>query len=105
MERFSARCASAHTAKLTKEYMEDMKMELMDLPAKSPDMNCIENAWGALVRALYDGGRQFDTIKDLHEALIYEWEKLDIEYIRSLISSMPRRVWELYKKRGNETKY
>ena len=97
--------APSHTALHTKEFFMDMSWNVMDWPARSPDMNCIENAWGALVRAVYNGGRQFDTVDDLVEALLYEWEHLDMDYIRSLISSMPRRVWQLYQKRGNETKY
>ena len=77
----------------------------MDWAPRSPDMNCIENCRDALSLTVYDQGRQFDTLEDLKECHIYEWEKLHIDYIRSLISSMPRRVWELYIKRGRETKY
>ena len=74
-------------------------------PARSPDMNIIEIAWSALVRAVYDGGRQLETLDDLRECLQYEWENLELDYIQKLVSSMPRRVWELYNKRGKETKY
>lgn len=45
----------------------------MDWMARSSDMNCTENCQGRLSRALYDGGRQFDTVDDLREALVYEW--------------------------------
>ena len=97
--------APAHTALYTKDYFAEAG--IVDLPwaPRSPDMNIIENCWGVLSRAVYDGGRQFDTIDDLKECLIYEWEKLSLEYIRNLVESMPRRVRELYVKRGRETKY
>ena len=71
-----------------------MKESITDLgwPPKSPDLNLIENAWGELTRRLYARGRQFNTTEDLYEALFYEWEKLDIDYIRKLIRSFPRRL-------------
>ena len=71
---------------------------------KSSDMNCIENLWATLSLAVYDGNRQFDTVEDLKECLLYEREKLPQEDIQNLISSMPRPEWELYQKRGGITK-
>ncbi len=68
-------------------------------------MNCIENDWGELSRRLYHAGRQFDTVEDLREALFYEWEKLDLGYIRKLIRLMPDRVEMLQRKRGGMTTY
>ena len=97
--------APAHSATYTKDYF--MESGITDLPwvPRSPDMNVIENCWGAFSAAVYDGGRQFETIEDLKECLIYEWEKLSLDYIRTLMSSISRRVMELYVKRGRETKY
>ena len=97
--------APAHRANSTKEYFADIDVPLLDWPAHSPDMNVIENCWGHLSRAVYDGARQFDTLDDLREAIIYEWEKLPMTYIRTLINSVPRRVWTLWKMGGRETKY
>lgn len=58
-----------------------------------------------LSRALYDGGHQFDTVDDLCDALIYEWDKLDIGEFRKLVESMLRCVWQLYNKRGRAIDY
>lgn len=41
----------------------------------------------------------------MKDSLYYEWEKMDIDYIKSLVESFPRRIWELYQKRDRETKY
>ena len=86
--------APAHSAKHTGAYFMETEITDMGWPPKSPDLDCIENCRGELSRRLYDGGRQFDTAEDLLEALHYEWEELDIDYIRKLISSMPNRVRE-----------
>ena len=80
-------------------------MLVMDWPARSPDMNIIENVWAVLARRVYQGGRQFDSIEDLKECLVYEWEKLTIDEIRNLILSVPRRVVDVIIKRGGETNY
>ena len=74
-------------------------------PPKSSDLNVIENAWGEFTRRLHARGRQLDTTEDLREALLYEWEKLDIDYIRKLIRSFPRRLVECFNARGGHTRY
>ena len=40
------------TANTTKEYLEQSNVNVLDWPAISPDMNCIENLWSVLSRAL-----------------------------------------------------
>ena len=97
--------APAHTAKFTNDFFMEEENTDMDWPLRSPNMNVIENAWGELSRRLYYGGRQFDTVDDLKEALYYEWDKLDLEYIRSLIRSVPDRIDELRAKKGYATRY
>ena len=74
-----------------------MESGITDLPwvPHSPEMNVIENCWGAIFAAVYDGGRQFEPVEDLKECMIYEWEKLTLNYIHTFISSMPRCVYEL----------
>ena len=84
-----------------------MEEEIIDMwwPAKSPDMNVIENAWGELTRRLYYRGRQFDSVDGLKEALWYEWDNLDLKDIRDFIKSMPDRIDDLKRKRGRATRY
>ena len=95
---FQQEGAPALTSKHTREYFMEAGIVDMDWAPKSPGMNCIENLWATLSLAVYDGNRQFDTVDDLKECLLYEREKLSQEGIQKLISSIPRSVWELYKK-------
>ena len=74
-------------------------------PPKSPDLNCIKNAWAELSRRVYAGGRQFDDTEDILEALNYEWDEMDLDYIRSLVSSIPNRIRECQLKGGRDTSY
>ncbi len=97
--------APAHSARHTRDFFMEMEVTDLGWPAKSPELNCIENAWGELTRRLYDGGRQFDTVEDLSEALNYEWEKFPMQYVRKLIESMPNRVRECQVKGRRITSY
>ena len=97
--------ASAHTAKYTDEFFRDEEILVLDWPARSPDLNPIENLWGALVSRVYDQFRQFDTLDDLKEAITFAWEALAPEYLESLVSSMPNRCISVLEKRGGHMKY
>ena len=66
---------SIHTAKMTMDWLFDMDIDVLPWPAKSPDLNIIENVWGWLVRDVYSENRQFESHEDLKEAIVWAWEK------------------------------
>ena len=41
-----------HTARLTREYFQEMELELLEWPSNSPDANPIEQLWDELDRAI-----------------------------------------------------
>lgn len=84
--------ASIHAAKLTKAFLKDRNIETLDWPSKSPDLNVIENVWGVLARRVYANGRQFSTVFELQKVIAMEWARIDQEYVRKLIKSMPKRM-------------
>ena len=45
--------ACPHTAKVTKEYLEEVKLNVLPWPAMSPDLNPIEHVWQQLKKQLY----------------------------------------------------
>jgi transposase len=97
--------ASIHTARLTKALFAEQNFSLMDWPAKSPDLNPIENLWGILARAVYKNGRQFWSRTELIECILKCWLEIDAEYLQKLTTSMHKRCVEVLKRGGNKIDY
>lgn len=83
--------ATPHTAKKTKELLCSLVGDrLIPHPAKSPDLNPIENMWSYLdwkVKAA-----QTTSIKSLKRVLRKEWKALPWSVIRKSVDSMDRRL-------------
>lgn len=97
--------ATIHTAKSSMEYFDAMGIEVLPWPARSPDLNPIENVWGKLSNEIYKEGRQYDTVNDLKNAIMSAWGNLNEDYLTELISSMKNRVFEVINKNGGVTHY
>ena len=55
--------APIHTAKIAKEWFTNKNVTVLQWPAKSPDLNIIENVWGHLSRVLYENVKQYDSLR------------------------------------------
>ena len=68
-------------------------------------MNIIEHAWDEVDRCLHARTPLPRNLDELWDALVEEWEKLDILYVQNLYKSMPRCVAALLEAQGQYTKY
>ncbi len=80
-------------------------MGVLDWPARSADINSIENVWGLLSRAVYEDGKQYDDYGELKEAITNAWEKIDMNTLNNLAKGISRRLIELAEKKGGVTSY
>ncbi|CDF38189.1 unnamed protein product [Chondrus crispus] len=97
--------ASCHPSNYTKNWFSSKNVKLLGWPAKSPDLNIIENVWGLLARRVYGHGRQFSNLEDLADRILDCWSSISEEYLNKLYESIPRRLVEVLEKKGGPTKY
>ena len=97
--------AAVHTSASTREWLRARNFEVLDWPAKSPDLNPIENLWGVLVREVYKDGRQYDSVAELEKAVKLAWSRITVQLLKKLVNSMPQRINEVIKNHGKSTSY
>lgn len=97
--------AAIHSSRATKEFLRTCNVPVLEWPACSPDLNPIENVWALLAKKVYQKGRQFESVRDLKEAILVEWANIDQSILQNLINSMPRRMQQVIIKKGGNTTY
>lgn len=77
----------------------------MDWLAKLPDLNCIENLWGVLVRHLYASGHELGTVTTLKICTSEERTMIDKGLCNRLIRSMTERRAVILERQGLKIDY
>lgn len=80
---------------------------ILDYPPKSPDLNPIENIWAELQKKMNRKLRNIcvSTKDQLHELIRESWREIPSSLIRTCMLSMPKRLKEVIRLRGKQTKY
>ena len=97
--------AAIHVSNSTRQWFVDSQIDTIAWPARSPDLNPIENLWSILVRDVYADCRQYNNVKELKIAIRAAWGRITQQTLSKLIGSMQNRMTETLKMRGNITKY
>jgi transposase len=97
--------APVHRCKLAQEYRTERQMVVFPHPAQSPDLNPIEHVWKYLKVMVNQRPTRPQNLDALWNALLEEWEKIDVGFINSLIESMPDRAQAVMDALGGSTKY
>ena len=86
--------AAIHDASITKKYLLEQKITLLDHPASPPDFNPLEKLWGLIVAKVYEGGWQYSAISELKKAILHAWEKIPSVQLQKLVDSiMPCHIF------------
>ena len=92
-----------HKSKLAIDFLKNKKIDYIDWPPYSPDLNPIENVWSMIAQEL--NGKNIQTQAGLFEEIEKAWEKLDQNKIDNAIDSIPGRIMDWISKEGDKTGY
>lgn len=96
--------APAHTAKCVQLWLREHNVEVLDWPGNSPDLNPIENLWELMKRRL--AKRAPRNIQDVIYWLKKIWcQEISNSLCENLANSMPRRIREVLRSKGHQTRY
>lgn len=92
-----------HTAKITKEWLRDNSVNVLEWPSQSPDLNPIEHLWRDLKMAVHR--RSPSNLMELERSCKEEWEKLPKNRCAKLVASYSKRLEAVIGAKGASTKY
>ncbi|KAG2461409.1 TCB1 transposase, partial [Polypterus senegalus] len=92
-----------HTVKISKEWLQDNSVNVLEWPSQSPDLNPIEHLWNDLKMAVH---RHFPSnLVELERCCKEEWEKLAKDRCAKLVASYSKRLEAVIAAKGPSTKY
>uniref|UniRef100_A0AAY4ABD5 Tc1-like transposase DDE domain-containing protein n=1 Tax=Denticeps clupeoides TaxID=299321 RepID=A0AAY4ABD5_9TELE len=91
-----------HTAKLVTKCLKGNKVNVLEWPSQSPDLNPKENLWSELKRRVR--ARRPTNLTQLHQFCQEEWAKIPLNCCE-LVEGYPKRLRQIIQFKGNSTKY
>lgn len=95
--------APAHTAQDTVTIMQDYNVTVLNWPARSPDLNIIENIWSMMKNEI----EKFrpTTVPQLKQYILSSWDNISVQKCSDLYSSIPTRIQKCLECNGNAINY
>ncbi|GFW54961.1 transposable element Tc1 transposase [Trichonephila clavipes] len=84
--------ATCHRTLAVQDCLDSEGIQRLVWPARSPDLNAIENVWDALGRQVAGRNCPHTYKNTLIRALTEEWDKLPQQLLDNVVQSMVRRV-------------
>ncbi len=93
--------AKPHTAAITTAWLRSRRVRVLNWPACSPDLSPIENTWRIIKQKIHQ--RRPQTLQQLETYIRQEWDQIPTPKLQKLITSMPRHLQTVLKRRGDAT--
>ncbi len=90
-----------HTAAITTAWLRSRRVRVLSWPACSPDLSSIENFWCIIKLKIHQ--RRPQTLHKLETNIRHEWDQIPTAKLQKLITSIPRRLQTVLKRRGDAT--
>ncbi|GFX88755.1 transposable element Tc1 transposase [Trichonephila clavipes] len=97
--------ATCHRTLAVQDFLDSEGIQRLVWPARSPDLNPIENVWDALGRQGAGPNYPLTNKNILIRALTEEWDKLPQQLLHNVVQSMVRRVECCITLHGGHTPY
>lgn len=92
-----------HSSRVCQEWLLYNTPKVIQTPPQSPDFNVIEHVWHILDSKIRE--HQISNKNELKKVLEEEWKKIDVNYLETLVKSMPKRLQSAIRQKGYSTKY
>ena len=92
-----------HVARHTMNFLQANDVNVLDWPARSPDISPIEHLWDHLGRRVREMTR--NNVRDLERVLLEEWTRIPKAVVHRFTSSMRRRCGAVIDSNGGHTRY
>ncbi len=92
-----------HTAKITKEWLHNNSVTVLERPNQSPNLNPIEHLWRDLKMAVHQ--RLPSNLTELERICKEEWQRIHKSRCEKLVASFPKRLMAVLNQKGASTKY
>ncbi len=93
--------AKPHTAAITIAWLRSRRVWLLNWPTCSPDLSPIENIWRIIKQKIHQ--RRQRNLQQLETYIRQEWDQIPTPKLQKLITSMPRHLQTVLKRRGDAT--
>uniref|UniRef100_A0A8R1DR71 DDE_3 domain-containing protein n=2 Tax=Caenorhabditis japonica TaxID=281687 RepID=A0A8R1DR71_CAEJA len=92
-----------HTSLHGRSWFQRRRVDVLDWPSQSPDLNPIEHLWEEFERKL--AGVRASNANEKFAQLEAAWKAIPLSVVHALLDSMPRRCQAVIDAKGFATKY